>query len=67
MNAMIAKCIECDHLIVDDETKYGHRGKVYCENCYRVINAEDLENNNRTISSKMSKFGKGFIIPKEEY
>jgi len=27
VNAMITKCIECDHLIVDDETKYRHRGK----------------------------------------
>jgi uncharacterized paraquat-inducible protein A len=63
---MITKCIECDHLIVDDEMKYRRRGKAYCENCYRVIKTEDLENKNRTISSKMSKFGKGFTIPKED-
>jgi hypothetical protein len=66
VNAMITKCIECDHLIVDDKTIYRHRGKAYCENCYRVIKTKDLENKNRTIFSKMSKFGKGFIIPKED-
>jgi len=63
---MITKCIECDYLIVDDETKYQHRGKIYCENCYRIIKSEDLENKNRIISSKMSKFGKGFTIPERD-
>ena len=63
---MITKCIECDHLIVGDEMKYRHKGKAYCENCYGVIKTADVENKNRTISSKMSKFGKGFTIPKED-
>jgi hypothetical protein len=65
---MITRCAKCDNLIVDDgmKMKYHHKWKAYCENCYRVIKAEDLENKNRTISVKMSKFGKGFTIPKEE-
>jgi hypothetical protein len=28
--------------------------------------AEELENKNKTISSKMSKFGKGFKIPDDK-
>jgi hypothetical protein len=59
---MKIKCVECDQLIVDDKV-YHCNGKSYCDDCYKMINAVDRENKNKTISSKMSKFGKGFRIP----
>ena len=59
---MKIKCIECDQLIVDDKV-YHYKGKSYCDDCYKTINAVDRENKNKTISSKMSKFGKGFRFP----
>jgi hypothetical protein len=40
VNAMITKCIECDHLIVDDETKYRHRGKAYIA---KTVIGKDLQ------------------------
>jgi methionyl-tRNA synthetase len=59
------KCVECDNLFVDDKVKHRYKGKSYCDACSRRIKAEELENKNRTISFKMSKFGRGFTIPKE--
>jgi hypothetical protein len=46
--------------------KYRYKGKPYCYACYRRIKTEELEDKNKTISSKMSKFGKGFKIPDDE-
>jgi hypothetical protein len=46
--------------------KYRYKGKSYCDACYKRIMAEELENKNKTISSKMSKFGKGFKIPDDK-
>jgi formylmethanofuran dehydrogenase subunit E len=60
------KCVECDNLFVDDDVKYLYKGKPYCYACYRRIKTEELEDKNKTISSKMSKFGKGFKIPDDE-
>jgi hypothetical protein len=56
-------CVGCDNLFVDDEVEYRYKGKSYCNDCYKRIYAVELENKNKTISSKMSKFGKGFKIP----
>ncbi len=33
---MLIKCIECDHILLDDEAEYIYEGKPYCENCYRA-------------------------------
>ena len=48
---MKIKCVECDQLIIDDKV-YHYKGKSYCDDCYKMINAVDRENKNKTISSK---------------
>jgi hypothetical protein len=60
---MKIKCVKCGHLIVNDELEYYYNGKSYCDDCYKVINAGGREYKNKIISSKMSRFGKGFKIP----
>jgi late competence protein required for DNA uptake (superfamily II DNA/RNA helicase) len=63
---MKIKCVECDQLTVDDEV-YHYIGKSYCDDCYKKINEVDRESKNKKIiSSKMSKFGKGFKIPSDK-
>jgi protein-arginine kinase activator protein McsA len=61
------KCEQCGitFTTLQDKVKHRYKGKFYCDACYRRIKAEELENKNRTISFKMSKFGRGFTIPKE--
>lgn len=49
------------------ELKHRHKGKSYCYSCYKIIKSEELERKNKTISSKMSKFGKGFKIPGDKF
>ena len=69
---MIIRCEECNHKLVGDEVEYLYNGKSYCYNCYNMIKAADSEDKdkknkkNRTISSKISKFGKGFKIPDDK-
>jgi hypothetical protein len=64
---MANRCVECDHLLVDDEVEYLLNGKSYCEDCCRMIrSAGDDESKNETISSKISEFGKGFKIPDDK-
>jgi hypothetical protein len=58
--------VEWDNLLVDHEVEYRYKGKSYCNDCYKRIYAVALENKNKTISSKMSKFGKGFKIPDDK-
>jgi hypothetical protein len=31
------RCVECDHLLVDDDAEYLVNGKSYCEDCYRMF------------------------------
>jgi hypothetical protein len=73
---MIIRCEECNHKLVGDEVEYLYNEKSYCYNCYNMIKAADSEDKekdkdkknkkNRTISSKISKFGKGFKIPDDK-
>jgi hypothetical protein len=62
---MITKCVECDNSFADDDVKHRYKGKSYCDAYYRRIKTEELENKNKAMSFKMSKFGRGFTIPKE--
>ena len=32
---MFVKCVECDHILEDEE--YLYKGKSYCDDCYRAI------------------------------
>jgi hypothetical protein len=45
---MLSRCVECDHLLVDDEVKYLYRGKSYCGDCYRA--AKKLQAKQRIMS-----------------
>jgi hypothetical protein len=46
---------------------YRYKDKYYCYAVIREFNAEELEKKNKTVSSKMSKFGKGFKIPDDKF
>ena len=63
---MERRCFKCSHLFVDNEVEYHYKSKSYCNDCYKLIKSGDRENKNKTISSKMSKFGKGFTIPNDK-
>ena len=62
---MTIRCEECNHKLVD-EVENLYNGKSYCDNCYNKIKSADREDKNKTISSKISKFGKGFKIPDDK-
>ena len=32
---MFVKCVECDHILEDEE--YLYKGKSYCDDCYRAV------------------------------
>ena len=34
---MLIKCVECDHILDDDEAEYHYKGKSYCGDCYRAV------------------------------
>jgi hypothetical protein len=39
---MLSKCIECDHVLEDEE--YLYKGKSYCDDCNRAVKrAEAVE------------------------
>jgi hypothetical protein len=45
---MSSKCVECDHLLADDEVEYLYKGKSFCDDCYRAVK--------KLRQSKRSKF-----------